>query len=44
LAQNYNVASDFQSIMAFVAVIVVTAGVVWINRIAFILIDKLGEL
>jgi len=32
LAQNYNMASDFQSLMAFVAVIVVTAGVVWINR------------
>ena len=44
LAQNYDSASVFFQTVCLVAVVVMTAGVVWVNRVAYRKIDELEEL
>ena len=43
LAQSYDVASDFLQIICSVAVVVITGGVVWVNRTAYRKLDELEE-
>ena len=44
LAQNYDSASVLLQTVCLVAVVVMTAGVVWVNRVAYRKIDELEEL
>ena len=44
LAQNYDSASVLLQTLCLVAVVVMTAGVVWVNRVAYRKIDELEEL
>lgn len=44
LAQNYNSASEFLVVICAIAVCVVTAGVVWVNKTAYRKIDELEDL
>ena len=43
LAQNYNHAPIFLQIVCSVAVVMITGGVVWVNRVAYKKIDELEE-
>ena len=44
LAQNYDDAPIFLQIVCAVAAVVITGGVVWVNRVAYRKIDELEEL
>ena len=44
LAQNYDDVPIFLQIVCAVAVVVITGGVVWVNRVAYRKIDELEEL
>ena len=44
LAQNYDDAPIFLQIVCSAAVVVITGGIVWVNRIAYRKIDELEEL
>lgn len=43
LAQNYDHAPVFLQVACSVAVVVITGGVVWVNRVAYKKIDELEE-
>ena len=43
LAQNYDYAPIFLQVVCSVAVVVITGGVVWVNRVAYKKIDELEE-
>ena len=44
LAQNYAHAPTLLQVVCSVAVVVITGGVVWVNRVAYRKIDELEEL
>ena len=44
LAQNYDDAPIFLQIVCSVAVVVITGGIVWVNKAAYRKIDELEEL
>lgn len=44
LAQNFGLADRLQAIVAVVGVLVITSGVVWINRMAYLHFQKLEKL
>lgn len=44
LAQNFGVAEDSQVGMALLGISIVTIGIVWVNRMAYVRIDKVRTL
>ncbi len=44
LAQNYDDAPIFLQIVCSVAAVVMTGGIIWVNRVAYRKIDELEEL
>jgi len=44
LAQNYGKAPSFLIAICSIAVILITIGIVWVNRAAYRKIDELGDL